>query len=397
MAGKPERQHGGIQLQLACAFGFGDDMRIAILGAGKIGATIATLLESSDFCSAITLGDSRADARAPRRGRKTKLVRVDVGRATQLDRFVRGHDAVVSAAPYYLNKTIASACAKRGIAYFDLTEDVDTTQFIRRLARGAKTTFMPQCGLAPGAINIIGAGVAAQFRRVRSLELRVGALPLYASNSMKYYLSWSTAGLINEYCQLAESLHNGRRLATIPLDGLEKITIDGVEYEAFNTSGGVATMCETYAGKIEDLNYKTLRYPGHRDLIRFLLDDLGLRRNQELLTGIFDQEVPMTTQDVIIIYVNAVGAGRRGAESVVPGGVQQQSFVKKIRGDTVNGVALSAIQLSTAAGLLAVIELFQRGELPRGFVKQESISLDQFLATTWGGRVYGDGSASAAK
>ena len=93
------------------------------------------------------------------------------------------------------------------MAYFDLTEDIATTTHIRKLAQQAPVVFMPPCGLAPGAINIIAGSCVRIFSHPRSLELRVGALPLYASNSMKYNLSWSTAGLINEYCQPAEALH----------------------------------------------------------------------------------------------------------------------------------------------------------------------------------------------
>jgi saccharopine dehydrogenase-like NADP-dependent oxidoreductase len=308
-------------------------------------------------------------------------VRFDVNRASSLRAFIRGLDAVVSAAPFFLNKGIASACAASGVSYFDLTEDVDTTAFIRKLARKSDATFMPQCGLAPGAINIIGAGMAAQLKEVRQLEMRVGALPLTASNQMKYYLSWSTAGLINEYCHPCDALYQGRHMKTLPLEGVERITIDGTEYEAFNTSGGVATMCETYAGRVQDLTYKTLRYPGHRDMMKFVLQDLNLASRPGLMTEIFDQEVPLTDNDVVVFYVSAVGTHS--------GQVKQRSFVKKIRGATVNKVPLSAIQLTTAAGLLAVIELFAAGRLKKGFVKQESVSMADFLSTRWGGQVYG--------
>jgi saccharopine dehydrogenase-like NADP-dependent oxidoreductase len=306
---------------------------------------------------------------------------VDVNRRPQLDAFVKACDVIVSAAPYFLNQAIAAACARHRVAYFDLTEDVVTTNFIRELAKKSRVTFMPQCGLAPGAINIVGGSLASSLRTVRQCELRVGALPLNASNQMKYYLSWSTAGLINEYCHAGEALYNGRRIPVLPLDGVERITIDGVEYEAFNTSGGVATMCETFEGRVGELNYKTMRYPGHRDLMKFVLQDLNLAGRQELLTQIFDQEVPLTEHDVVVFYVSVVGAD--GGELV------QRSFVKKIHGATVQGRRLSAIQLSTAAGVVAVLELFARGALPAGFVKQESITLKQFLATQWGGRIYG--------
>ena len=240
---------------------------------------------------------------------------------------------------------------------------------------------MPQCGLAPGAINIIGGSLTRELPSVRSLELRVGALPLYASNSMKYYLSWNTAGLINEYCRLSDSLYDGQRIKTLPLEGLERLTIDGSEYEAFNTSGGVGTLCETFEGQIRDLNYKTIRYPGHRDLMKFLLKDLNLIDYPKVLTEIFDQEVPMTENDVVIIYVNVLGSNEAGM-------MVQRSFVKKIYGGSINGRQFSAIQLSTAAGMVGILEMFSRGGLQSGFVKQESVGLQEFLSTQWGGRIY---------
>lgn len=356
-------------------------MKIGIVGAGKVGATIATLLESCKFCTGVVLADARANIDL--KGlKKSRFKQVDVKNAAQLAGFVRGVDAIVSAAPYFLNKAIAAACARAGVSYFDLTEDVETTSFIRELARKSKGTFMPQCGLAPGAINIVGGSLASSLGKVRTCEMRVGALPLNASNQMKYYLSWSTAGLINEYCQVGEALHAGRQITTMPLDGVERITIDGTEYEAFNTSGGVATMCETFAGKVQELNYKTMRYPGHRDLMKFLLQDLNLAPRQDLVTQIFDQEVPLTESDVVVFYVSVVGTDDHG-------GLKQRSFIKKMHGDTIQGRKLNAIQLTTAAGIVGVLELFAKKKLGPGFVKQESVSLPDFLGTQWGGRVYG--------
>jgi len=354
-------------------------LQIGILGAGKIGISIATLLEISEFANGIVLGDARIVGHLEGLG-KTRFQEIDIRSADALESFTQNCEVIVSAAPYYLNRLIANVCAKRERSYFDLTEDVETTGFVRQLAKGKNLTFMPQCGLAPGAINIIGSGLAHSLKTVRSLEMRVGALPLSASNQMKYYLSWSTAGLINEYCQFGEALYQGVRVPTAPLDGVERLTLDGVEYEAFNTSGGVATMCETFQGRIGDLNYKTLRYPGHRDLMKFLLYDLNLGQKREVLTQIFDQEVPLTLSDVVVIYVNCVG--------VDDSGLIQRSFVKKIYAGTVLGRTLSAIQLSTAAGVAAALELYARGELPAGFIKQESISLEQFFHTQWGSRVY---------
>jgi saccharopine dehydrogenase-like NADP-dependent oxidoreductase len=363
-------------------------MKIGILGAGKVGTAIATLLDISRFVDSVVLADVQPIENIEAL-RKVRFRKLDVLSEPELAKFVSDCDAVVSATPYYLNKTIAQACANFGKSYFDLTEDIDTATFVRALAAESRSTFMPQCGLAPGAINIIASGLANSFKIVRSVEMRVGALPLSASNQMKYYLSWSTAGLINEYCHCGEALYQGRRMATLPLDGVEHLTIDGVEYEAFNTSGGVATMCETFLGRVGELNYKTLRYPGHRDLMRFLLFDLNLNQKQDLLTQIFDQEVPLTFSDVVVVYVNSVGNEE--------GGLIQRSFVKKIYAGTVGDRPISALQLSTAGGVVAVIELFTRGLLPAGFVKQESIALDQFFDTQWGRRVFRDAETVAPR
>jgi len=285
----------------------------------------------------------------------------------------------VSALPFHLNKDVATICAGEGRSYFDFTEDTETTAFIRTLAAGARggQVFAPQCGLAPGAINIIGAGLVANFDHVRSLELRVGALPLSANNQMKYYLSWSSAGLINEYLQPCDALYRGRPIKTQPLDGLEEIVIDGVLYEAFNTSGGVATLTETLAHKVDNLDYKTIRYPGHRAHLQFVIKDLGLGQRPELLTQVFDQEVPLTSQDVVILYANAVGTRK--------GRLVQHSFIKKVE----HGRGFTAIQQTTAAGMAAVIELWAEGKLAAGFLHQSDIAWEAFLATRWGRTVYG--------
>src|SRR3954471_737052 len=271
------------------------------------------MLASVDGVTSVSLGDNGG-------GGDTH---VDAGTGEHLAPFVSQHDAVVNALPFHLNQPVASACAQARRAYFDFSEDVESTAFVKELAgRERDLVFVPQCGLAPGAINIIGASLIAALESVRSLELRVGALPLSANNEMKYYLSWSSTGLVNEYIKPCDALYQGEPIKTLPLDGRENIVLDGVAYEAFNTSGGVATMCETYRGRIDELNYKTIRYPGHLDHMRFVIHDLGLGYRPDLLTQIFDQAVPATRKDVVLIYVKAVGT--------LKGKLQQHSYLKQV-------------------------------------------------------------------
>jgi saccharopine dehydrogenase-like NADP-dependent oxidoreductase len=345
-------------------------MKIGIIGAGNVGKTLKAMLASVDGVTGTTLGDNTVQ----------DAVYVDAGSGENLAAFVRRHDAIVNALPFYLNKAVASACAEAHRSYFDFSEDIESTASVKDLAKNEKEiAFIPQCGLAPGAVNIIGAHLIAGFDHVRTLELRVGALPLSANNEMKYYLSWSSSGLINEYIKPCDALFRGEPIKTRPLDGRENIIIDGVAYEAFNTSGGVATMCETYRGRIGELNYKTIRYPGHLDHMRFVINDLGLGDRPDLLTQIFDQSIPATTQDVVLLYVNALGTRR--------GKLEQCSYLKKVKAQEL--FPATAIQTTTAAAMAAVIELWMRGELKPGFVRQEEVPFDDFMKTRWGGAVYG--------
>ena len=165
----------------------------------------------------------------------------------------------------------------------------------------------------------------------------------------------------------------------MPLEGREQIILDGVSYEAFNTSGGIGTMCKTYQGRIGELNYKTIRYPGHLDHMRFVIHDLGLGDRPDLLTQIFDQAVPATRRDVVLVYAKGIG--------LLNGKLKQHSYLRRIKAEEL--FPATAIQTTTAAGMAAVIELWLRGELRPGFVRQEDISFQQFLTTRWGRAIYG--------
>ena len=136
--------------------------------------------------------------------------------------------------------------------------------------------------------------------------MRVGALPVHPSNALKYSLTWSTDGLINEYGNVCYGIENGVKTALRPLEGYETIEVDGLLYEAFNTSGGLGTLADTYAGKVQTMNYKTLRYPGHCDKIHFLMNDLKLNQQRETLKHLLENAVPKTDQDVVLIYASVV-------------------------------------------------------------------------------------------
>jgi saccharopine dehydrogenase-like NADP-dependent oxidoreductase len=263
------------------------------------------------------------------------------------------------------------------VHYYDLTEDVATAREIRKLADGAETVFVPQCGLAPGFISIAASDLASRFEKPHRVRMRVGALPLFPANALKYNLTWSTAGLINEYCNACQVIHEGELREVLPLEGLEEFSLDGVTYEAFNTSGGLGTLCETLAGKVDHLSYKTIRYPGHCELVKFLCNDLRLCERRELFRDVLENAVPITTQDVVLIFVTV--SGLRGGRMV------QETYTKKVYHGEVHGRQLSAIQITTAASVCAVMDLQRTAKLkPRGFVRQEEIALADFVANRFG-------------
>jgi saccharopine dehydrogenase-like NADP-dependent oxidoreductase len=352
---------------------------ILIVGAGKIGATLADMLhQTGDY--AVAVADRSAEALEAVAARGIATLPLDIADAVALSAALKGRFAVLSAAPYHLTGHVAQAARLADVHYFDLTEDVATTRLVKELAEGAPTAFVPQCGLAPGFISIVAHDIARRFDTLDAVRLRVGALPQFPSNALSYNLTWSTDGVINEYIERCEAIVDGRLREVPALEEREEFSLDGVRYEAFNTSGGLGTLCETLEGQVRSLNYKTIRYPGHCDLMRVLLNDLQLRHRREVLKDILENAVPATLQDVVIVFVTVTG--ERGGRRV------QETYARKIYGQTVAGVERTAIQVTTAAGICAMLDLLVEGKIPSaGFRRQEEVALGDFLANRFG-RVY---------
>jgi len=218
--------------------------KVLLLGGGKIGVAITAFLsDCGDYRVTVADRDAASLSRMPEQNVTRR--QVEIGDAASFARVVDGHDIVLSATPYNLTATVAEAAKKSGAHYLDLTEDVESTRLIRKLADGAATAFIPQCGLAPGFISIVAADLTKKFDKLREVQMRVGALPVFPTNALKYNLTWSTDGLINEYCNPCESIRDGHRGEVPALEELEEFALDGTEYEAFNTSGGLGTLCDT--------------------------------------------------------------------------------------------------------------------------------------------------------
>ena len=362
--------------------------KVLILGAGKIGSLISGLLaETRDY--EVHVADVNADvARAVVDAHALDHLHAhgfDARDPAALAAHLRAHPvaAVISSLPYYCNVAVAEAAHAAGMHYFDLTEDVSVTRAVRRLAEGADQAFVPQCGLAPGFISIAANALIGHFDELRSVKLRVGALPQHPNNVLKYSLTWSTEGLINEYGNPCEAIVDGRSTEVAPLEGLEEIEIDGTPYEAFNTSGGLGSLGDTYGDRAQTMDYKTIRYPGHCAQMRLLMNDLKLNHDRATLKRVLENAVPQTLQDVVIVYVAVTGRQE--------GELREENYVSKIYPQFIAGRLWSAIQVTTAAGITAVVDLvLTHPGRYRGFVRQEDFRLVDVLDNRFG-RHYADG------
>ncbi len=344
--------------------------KVAVLGLGKVGHLAAELLAGSGFD--VTGIDSRPLPGAPFPVRTADLTNV-----AGLQDVLRGQEAVLSCLPYHLNKAVATAAHGLGIHYFDLTEDVPTTKHIRALAETARGVMAPQCGLAPGFVGIVGAHLAEQFDKVRSIRLRVGALPQNPTGLLGYAFNWSPEGVVNEYLNDCEVIEEGVLKSVSAMEWLETLYIDGMQLEAFTTSGGLGTMCETYADRVENLDYKTMRYPGHARLMNFFFHELLMRENRDMAGQILTHAKPPVDEDVVYVHV--------ATEGWQDGQLRRKEFVRAYYPLMIGGRHRTAIAWTTASSVVAVIEMVRGGQLPQsGFLRQEAIPLDPYLATRTG-------------
>jgi saccharopine dehydrogenase-like NADP-dependent oxidoreductase len=341
---------------------------VRVVGLGKVGELVATLLADCGF--SVTAYDMRE-----RSGLPFATKSLDVTDSTAVLGALQGADAVMSCLPYHLNLGVAEAAQRAQVHYFDLTEDVPTTNRVLELAaQNPSVGYAPQCGLAPGLIGIVGSSLTKHFEEIRSIELKVGALPRHPAGLLGYAFNWSAEGVVNEYLNDCEVLRSGHRQMVPAMTEQERVVIGGIELEASLTSGGLGTMCETYEGRVQRLDYKTMRYPGHFELMRFFFDELGLRDRRELAGQILVEAKPPVDDDVV--YLHAAVEGRRDGQ------LYRKQYVRAYQPLEINGRTWRAISWTTAASAAGVLELVADGRLPQtGFIKQEDISLDDLLST----------------
>ena len=338
---------------------------IGIAGGGRIVKAIYHLLLDGNICNNVTVMDI---APRPDDIAESDYVQSD----GTFKEFVKGKTLVINALPYTKNKELWLECFKNKVAYFDLSEDegLDLSLGVKFDEDNSDIPFtMPHCGLAPGMSTVIANSLLREQESVTDVKIRVGALSNNSTNKLKYHTSWSGEGLVNEYRGDCHVVRDGKFKLEPALSGCEIVTLDGTEYEAFNTSGGIGTLAWTLSKTDKKLNvdYKTLRRVGHHDYVDFLFNDLGL--TEEKLVDIFKNHVPSTQNDCVLIYVQA----------------GEREYYKKFTPMMIGGRRYTAIELTTAIGLISMVELYLKGKLAASdYYKQEQVKFEDVLGTTYG-------------
>lgn len=237
------------------------------------------------------------------------------------------------------------------------------------------TVFVAGAAIAPGLASIGASGMIKQFEEVSDITIRAGILPDQPNNALKYNLTWDSEGLVNTYIQPCACIQDYRTEYVHPLQYRESLIVDGVTYEAFSVAGRAGVLPTVFQGKVKNFMYKALRYPGHLDLIRFLLNDLRFKKHPKELTHTFRRTMPAISDDFLLCSVRGVGIDSDGV-------FREKTWWRKIITQHIGGTVFAGSQVASAATACATMDRILVGELPSsGHLYMENIDFDTFMGS----------------
>lgn len=350
--------------------------KVAILGAGKIGSAVYKILSTTKVypytdvrCLVFDSNDKFVEDLKPVSGTIVDFSNEEVDNIAEHFR-LSGITHVVNALPFFLNEKVAKASALAKCSYIDFTEDDVMADKVQEIYKDTGLNCAVKCGLAPGFINYIGYNLVEQLDSTDSLVISVGALPRTISfsphsPSPAYNLTWSVDGLVNEYIRPCRVRLDGLEREIPPFYGFESIVLDGAQYEAAFTSGGVGSLVRDLKD-VPYVSYKTIRYPGHYEYVSKVI-----KRHEgdfESIKKEFLETFPTTDDDVIIVYAEAIGK--------LSGQLTRKTFYNKFYGVD----SLTGIQATTAGSGVAILELMLTEKLS-GIIDHTDVSLAAFRDT----------------
>ncbi len=358
-------------------------MKILVLGAGRMGhGAVFDLIHNSPGVEQVTVADfdlKKAEAVAETVGTsRIDAHHVDAANVSDCARLMKGHDSVISCVNYWYNAGLSRAAIDTGTNLCDLGGNnyiVDEQLALDDKARAAGINIIPDCGLAPGMVSILAMHGAARFDEVGEIHIRVGGLPQTPQPPLDYQLVFSVEGLINEYIEVARVIRNGEIVEVESMTELESLEFEGFPpLEAFQTSGGTSTLPDTFLGKIRELDYKTIRYAGHCEKFKTMID-LGLCSSDEIVADyqkviprkvfgeLLQRNLPADGPDFVLVRLDFVG--------------DRQGRSERLRYDIVDkydeATGMSAMMRTTAFPASIIAQMMARGDvLSRGATPQEN-------------------------
>jgi saccharopine dehydrogenase-like NADP-dependent oxidoreductase len=373
--------------------------RIIIAGAGGIGQAVALILtEFSEsplnlFIGNRTLEKAEEVTRWINLG-TTKIVHAEPfhlpedGTSDSMKAVLEEADVLLDCLPGSEAPRMAQLARTYGLHYANLTEYISETEQIETIAEGAETGFVLQTGLAPGFVDVLANGIFQRFcqkhqvDKVGYVAMKVGALTRHATAPHFYGFTWSPVGVATEYIKDTSCIRNYEKTKMPALSDREKIIINGMSYEADLTSGGAADLPDALAGKVERLDYKTLRYPGHYAWVdEQLSNGSSVSDPVHRLRSRMEACIPHVKDDLVLIYASVEGKDYKGVW-------QKEEQTYNLHPQQIGRHILRAIQATTAAPLAEAAELLLQNK-QKGIIRQSHIDPDSFLNGRFITAIYG--------
>jgi saccharopine dehydrogenase-like NADP-dependent oxidoreductase len=373
--------------------------KIFIAGSGGIGRAAGLILgDTPHFDVALFFGDINEDTSVEAESyvnhnlkEKIKITTVVMPRSGTNEAMTNALsqcDIILDCLPGSQAPRMARLAIEHKCHYANLTEYVAETNEIMEIAKNADTAFVLQTGLAPGFINVLACKLFEDFTKEHKVDnvdrmgMKVGALSMHAPSPHFYAFTWSPIGVATEYLKDAEIVRNYKKIRVPALSGRQTIIIDGDEYEDNFTSGGAADLPDAFQGRVKDLDYKTLRYPGHYSWVEGALSTIPAGEDRiQAIENIMLENIPSVEDDVVVVYASVQGKDHKGR-------LRRKEKSYEIYPEKIGNQNLRAIQTSTAAPLCEIAYMMMTKGW-KGLKLQSQIPTEEFLNGNIVSRFYG--------
>ncbi|MBV1904420.1 MAG: saccharopine dehydrogenase NADP-binding domain-containing protein [Marinosulfonomonas sp.] len=347
--------------------------KIVVVGAGRAGEAILDLLCKDARFQPLAIDIDYSRVRAMREA-GIAAEQASGSDAAQIIPILKGAAAVVCAAPPAVTAPLAHFAAEIGCHYVDMCEDLSAVEKVVAEAGESEFCFASGCGLAPGLVTLLVDTMIKEAPDGADITAFVGVLPAERTNRLGYGNLWGIDGLMAEYVNPCLAIENGEIVTGPPLQNLEQIQIGSESFEAFSTSGSLGDLAQYYHGKVQGLSFKTLRYPGHLDYIRFLLDDLKLSKRLYMFRNLLLNGLPKIERDRVIIHIIDRNPTRPQHQTRLFDAIALE-----------NGKYRSAVSSVAAQHVCAVIDIIVHGLAPcRGVLHHSDLTMDTLGRSRYG-------------